>query len=182
MPDGRFLSKSISTSEQLGDVSLAADFLFGRCIPHLDRDGRMSGNPTLIKATICPLRPDITEEMIPRLLDELQAVGLLRWYTVDGKQVVEMPSFRKHQRGMKYEREAPSRFPAFSPEPQQVRSRSGVGPAEVPLSEVKLSEVKGSTDAPNGAEGNAEAARRGFALIRDELSRSRTMRVVNGDG
>lgn len=177
MPDGRFISKSISTSEQLGEVSLAADFLFGRCIPHLDRDGRMSGNPTLIKATVCPLRPDVTEAMIPGLLDELQAVGLVRWYTVDGKQVVQFPNFRTHQRGMKYEREAASRFPAFSPEPQQVRTYSGPTPDQVPLSEVKLSEVNGRTDAPEGARGTAPSPE-AIARAREVMG---GLRVVNGD-
>lgn len=113
MPNGRMLSKSISHSEQLSLVSLEADFLFARCIPHLDRDGRMAGKPELVKAIACPLRAEIRPAMIPDLLRQLAAEDLVHWYEVDGKQVLEFPGFATHQKGFKYEREAASRFPPF---------------------------------------------------------------------
>jgi hypothetical protein len=166
MPDGRFVSRGIAQSEQLGEVSLEADYLFTRCIPHLDRDGRMSGNPTLIKATACPLRPEITAGSIPDLVRTLSGAGLVHWYEADGKQVLEFPKFRAHQKGMKYEREAASRFPAFDcdtctdlaapekngksgPTPDEVRTNSGSGPPK--LSEVK-SKLSSRDSAPTFAD------------------------------
>lgn len=146
MPDGRMMSRSITTSEQLGSVSLEADFLFGRCVPHLDRDGRMSGNPDLLKAAVCPLRSEIPAAMIPHLLAELASMGLIRWYEADGKQVIDMPGFKRHQRSAKLDRETPSRFLPYStdyctdlkpPTPDLVRTNSGPTSAQVPLSEVK---------------------------------------------
>jgi len=150
MPDGRFVSRGISQSEQLARVCLKADFLFGRCIPHLDRDGRMSGNPSLVKSTACPLRDEITVEDVPELLRSLAGEGLLKWYAADGKQVLEFPGFERNQRGLKYEREAESRFPSSTSKgaqdlcriescqtPAQVRTEVGVSPPK--LSEVKLS-------------------------------------------
>lgn len=173
MPDGRFISKSISLSGQLKNVSLEADYLFGRMIPHLDRDGRTDGDPDVVKATACPLRAEMTPELIRTALAELDSVGLIEWYEVDGQMVCAFPAFATHQRGMKYEREAPSRLPSretqgakpvrrsaaivrsqSGPTPDLLRTNSGSKREEVRLSEVKLSEVKGSEgSAPNDGAG-----------------------------
>jgi hypothetical protein len=146
MPDGRFVSRGISQSEQLAAASFEADYLFGRCIPHLDRDGRMSGHPALVKSQACPLRKEITEAMIPDLLRTLAGLGLVKWYEADGKQVLEFPKFRLHQKGMKYEREAESRFPpsTYDGSIDLGATYSGGGPDQVPpkVSEVKVSEVE----------------------------------------
>lgn len=143
MPDGRMLSKSISHSFQLAEVSLEADYLFARCIPHLDREGRMPGNPRLVKSIACPLREEIPLEAIPALLCELAKVKLIRWYSVDGQEVVEFPGFQNHQKGARFEREAASRLPAHTSAGvvDLLRTNSGPTPAKVRVSEVKLSEV-----------------------------------------
>lgn len=145
MPEGRMLSKSISHSEQLAEVSIEADYLFARCIPHLDREGRMTGHPALIKATACPLRAEITAELIPDLLRMLSGAGLVRWYEADGKQVLQFPGFKNHQRGTKFDREAASRFPEppSEPTPDEVRTNSGPSAAEV---RVSRSEVEGEVE------------------------------------
>lgn len=143
MPDGRMLSKSIAHSTQLASVSLMADYLFARCIPHLDKEGRMPGHPNLVKSIACPLRPEVTVDGIADLLSELGGVGLVRWYKVDGREVVEFPGFANHQKGARFDREAPSRLPAFSTRATDLlRIKSGPTPDQVPLSEVKLSEAK----------------------------------------
>lgn len=163
MPDGRFISKSISVSEQLGNVSLEADFLFGRCIPHLDVDGRITGNPKGLKAIVCPLRDELSHQKITHLLKELSEAGLVIWYEINGSRYLEFPNFGRHQKGMHRDREAVSKIPSSQSEnvslvfsqsakPEDViRTDSGVNPDLVhpKLSEVKLSEVKGT--APNGA-------------------------------
>jgi len=150
VPDGRFLSRSIAQSEQLAGVSLEADYVFSRCIPHLDRDGRMAGNPALVKAITCPLRPEITADLMPDLLRQLAGAGLVRWYECDGKQILEFPRFRDHQKGMKPDREAPSRFPASTSAAvtDLCGTSSGPTPEEVQQSsaQVKVSEVKVSKD------------------------------------
>lgn len=119
MANGRFLSKSISLNQQLARVSLEADYLFARCIPHLDIEGRMPGHPSLVKSLACPLRDEITEADIPRLLVELASAkvddeGLVRWYESSGVQVLEFPGFHRHQQGLRKNREAASKLPAFS--------------------------------------------------------------------
>jgi hypothetical protein len=154
MPDGRFVSKSISVSEQLWNFSLEADLLFGRCIPHLDVDGRITGNPKGLKAIVCPLRDELSHQKITHLLRELGEADLVVWYEVNGAKFLEFPTFARHQRGMKRDREAVSRIPSSKvkaaqrlaeklPEPaEELRTSSGLTPDFIPPSEVKESEVK----------------------------------------
>jgi hypothetical protein len=123
MPEGRFVSKSIATSEQLASVSFKADFVFGRCLPHLDVEGRMPGNPRTIKAITCPLRDEITIRGIGDCIAELVNAELVLWYEVDGIQVLAFPQFRRHQRGLKTEREAPSKLPPYSGPTQDLVGR-----------------------------------------------------------
>lgn len=156
MADGRFISKSIAHSMDLGQVSLAADYLFARCIPHLDRDGRMPGEPVLVKSITCPLRAEMDVEMIEVCLAELARAGVVRWYEAGDRLVLEFPSFQKHQKGMRYDRESESKFPASDvenaravnlkailehPATSRESSRNVAGVLRPKLSEV---EVKGS--------------------------------------
>lgn len=140
MADGRFLSRSIAQSEQLGRVSLEAALLFTWCIPFLDVEGRMTGNPSLIKAAACPLRPEIAVLRIPELLRELVRERLVIWYEVAGKQCLAFPGFERHQRGLRKRREAPSKIPSSTDsaacvlagaDPAQVRLFAGLRPPEV---------------------------------------------------
>lgn len=130
MAEGRFISRRISYSEQLAKVSLEADFLFGRCIPHLDVAGRITGNAVLLKAQVCPLRPEITAETIPGLIRELEeAVGsegepLVVLYQVGTQSVLAFPGFARIQKGLRAEREAASRFPAPPVTPPKRRRTS----------------------------------------------------------
>jgi hypothetical protein len=166
MPDGRFLSKRIAWSDQVNGVSLEADYLFMRMIPHLDREGRVSGSAKAIKAMTCPLRDEMTSEKVESALCELADAGLIVRYTADdGTECVSFPGFLSHQRGARLDREAPSRVPSPPATPRSksatsrrrsasTRSRSGPTPELVRVSEVKGSEVKQSE--VKGASAGAE--------------------------
>lgn len=148
MPRGRFISRSISTNEQLAGVSFAADFLFTRCIAHLDAHGRMTGNPILIKSEVVPLREEITVRSIPKLLNELANAKdhtgqpLVVWYEAAGQKVLAFPGFERQQQGLRTDREAPSRFPAQpvanptksnGAHPEALPSNAGPSPDQLPL-------------------------------------------------
>lgn len=153
MPNGRFVSRSISMNEQLAGVSLTADFFFQRMIPHLDNEGRLNGNPAVLKGLVCPLRGEITIENIPALLVELGAAldaaghSMLVWYEVGAQRVLAFPRFEDHQTGMKKDRERQSRLPSPS---AATRILAGVDPDHVghhsgPAAELvrpKVSEVE----------------------------------------
>lgn len=112
MAEGRFISRNIAFSEQLGQVSMEADYLFMRMLPHLDRDGRLNGSPTSIRARVCPLRSDLTDACVAAALAELDQAKLIVWYEVDGMGCVEYPQFVKHQVGLRKDRETPSKVPS----------------------------------------------------------------------
>src|SRR3954468_23026240 len=107
MANGRFISKGISSNEQLGRVSWQADLLFTKCIGHLDVEGRITGNPRLLKSRVVPLRAEITIELIPGLIKELAAAlrhegeSLVMPYEVNGQQVLAFPGFRRIQKGLR---------------------------------------------------------------------------------
>lgn len=151
MARGRFISKTISENEELASVPIEAALLFTWCIPHLDREGRMSGNPELIKATTCPLRPEIDSGSIPDLLRSLAGTGLVRWYEVEGRSVLAFPGFERHQVGLRRDREAASRYPAWDSKngtdllrtnsgstPDLLRTSSRPSEVKVSLSQVKV--------------------------------------------
>lgn len=171
MPEGRFISKSIAWSEQVNGVSLKADYLFGRMVPHLDREGRLSGAPKAIKARCIPLRDEISADDVGPLLAELAQVGLIvRYSGKDGSEYLSFPGFHSHQRGARLDREAPSQIPpppAVTARRQPRRSakprtKSGPTPEQLRVSEVKLSEVKksegGPAPPPNGTTWTARLA------------------------
>ena len=171
MAEGRFISRSIAHSYDLAGVSLQAAFLFTWCIPHLDRDGRMVGDPILVKSMACPLRPELDPDRIEGALAELADAGLVAWYHAGGKRVLEFPKFRRHQKGLRYEREAESKFPPPSdPEsrhirtPAKVRSNSGEGPE---ASRNVADEVRGDRGpSPAEVKGSEEKLSQGKAAAR----------------
>ena len=112
MAEGRFISRNIAFSEQLGQVSMEADYLFMRMLPHLDCDGRLAGSPTSIRARVCPLRKEMTDVEVSTAIAELDQARLIVWYEVDGFQYVEYPNFEKYQVGLRKNREAASKIPA----------------------------------------------------------------------
>lgn len=112
MAEGRFLSKSIAHDGELNSVSLEADMLFCRCVPHLDREGRLTGHPREIKGKIVPLRDELTVEVIDGLLGELAAAGLVLWYQVEGKPALWFKGFISNNKYARLDREAESKLPS----------------------------------------------------------------------
>jgi len=131
VPSGRFVSRKIALNRQLAGVTLLADHLFTKCIPHLDVEGRMEGHPDQVKVIAVPFRDEIDPGIIPELLVELVEAELVHWYEVEGKAFLEFPGFHRSQPGLRKNREAPSRIPPAS-DPAAVRM-SGADPAQLSL-------------------------------------------------
>lgn len=162
MPDGRMLNKSIAHSEQLADVSIPSECMFYRILPHLDSAGRINGSPRALRSIVCPMRDDVSVADIEAAIRELAGVGLVLWYEAAGVKVLAFPKFAAHQRGARFDREAPSRLPApdtpgmrllagardamprnSGAAPELARDDSGVKPDEVRTGSAK---VKGSQE------------------------------------
>jgi len=76
----RMLAPSISTSERVNVLSLKAALIYTWLITHCDDQGRMGSSPGTIKGIVCPLRIDISEDDIRRVLVEMEERGLIKTY------------------------------------------------------------------------------------------------------
>lgn len=140
MAQRRMISKSISTSTKLADVSNFSKLIFTWLIPHCDDFGRMDGSARLVKAIVVPLLPETVDE-IEVSLKELTKAKLIQRYEVEGKQYLEIYKWYEHQT---FKNDRPKRdiFPEnpngieWNPNGKNVRL------SEVKLSEVKLSEAR----------------------------------------
>jgi hypothetical protein len=111
MADWRLLSQSITTDKAVNDLPDAtARLLFTWCIPFLDRDGRMPGDPAFVRSTVFPRR-EISLEEIAEYLSAMHDLGLVVWYEVDGEHYLFFPGFHKNQPGLRYDREEESKCP-----------------------------------------------------------------------
>jgi hypothetical protein len=117
---GRFIGREVSTSPKLAQLETdRARLLWTWMVPHADRDGRIGGDPIKVRGLVVP-NLGWTLEEIAECLEELERARVIRAYVdANGRRVVEICAFHEHQAGMRYDREAPSKF---TPE------ESGLGP------------------------------------------------------
>ena len=119
------LSATIAEDEALNRLSVEAQLLFLMTIPHLDRDGLISGNPRVLFGKVCPLRDEFRDRMLS-YINEWIDQGLVVRYDAGGP-VLFFRNFRKHQTGLEYGRDRASRF---APPPDWIRTPEGLAPAD----------------------------------------------------
>lgn len=129
MPDGRFLSKTVATDEPLNRLTWQAQAVYMMTVPHLDRDGLITGHPLLLMAQVAPLRAAELVSIMPTLIQEWIAAELVICYQSDDQPALFFPGFPKHQRLPHYDRETPSRF---APPPGYQRTDQGLVAVEQP--------------------------------------------------
>jgi len=126
MARGRMLNKSISYNRDVATLTNKLGGLAGLVwtwmIAHLDREGRMHGDPAVIKGTVAPRIDGITPDLIRQMLAEANELGLIVWYEADGERYVAFPGFDHQQVGLRKEREPESDLPSpISPGPALTR-------------------------------------------------------------
>jgi hypothetical protein len=124
MAQGRMLSKSASEDEALNRCSLEAHLLYVQTLPHLDRDGLITGRPLLLWRLALPLRVDFID-ITGRLIDEWVQHGLVVRYAGKDGPVLFFKGFRQHNAKIYYEEERPSVYP---PPPGWSRTPVGLVP------------------------------------------------------
>ncbi len=162
MARGRFIPKELATDLQINAVSAQAEFLYLRIVPHLDVEGRAPGHPKQVRAIAVPMRTDFTEAVIAKLLEELEAEGVIQWYEVEGTQYIADPRFDEFQMGLRKDREAGSRIP---PPPNCDLHNSGSGELRTNSGELRV-KCKGSEDQDEGVRSQGENDE---GRVRDEL-------------
>jgi hypothetical protein len=116
MPRIRSVHPSICEDDTLAAVSASAERTFVRLWTHLDDEGRAIDSPKLWKARLYPLHDEITAELVDADLLELEAVGLVIRYQVDGKRYISAKphawsQWQHPQRATKSKLPAPSTSP-----------------------------------------------------------------------
>ena len=99
MANRRMISKSISISEQVNELSDFAALLFSWMIPHADDWGVLPGSPKQVKALVIPMRRQSAKE-VEKAIREMVSQELIWWYEVDGKLYIQFRTFDKHQEGL----------------------------------------------------------------------------------
>lgn len=108
MARGRMISKTLGSSRRFqmvdgasssSDQGLFAQLLFVLIVSHADDFGRLEGDAFTIKHRVFPVstRP---EADFASALQALHKAGLIVWYQVQEKQIVEVVNFFDHQQGL----------------------------------------------------------------------------------
>ena len=99
MPRTRLLKPEFFLDEEMAKMSPIARLMFQALMPVVDREGRIEDRPARIKVVTLPY-----DTMDPNaVLQELTDAGFLVRYEAQGKRVVQVRSFLKHQKPHKDE-------------------------------------------------------------------------------
>ena len=126
MAKGRFISKEICLDKKVNGLSDGYSMVgFTWLITHADCEGRIYGDPAIVKSLIFPRRMDVTVEMVNGYIQEWETTGLIKTYEVNSDIYIQFPNFDKHQVGLRKEREPHSPIPAND---GKMRNSSGKNP------------------------------------------------------
>lgn len=153
----RSIKPEFPQSETMGRVSRDARLLFIQLWTIADDSGRSRGNSRVLASLLYPYDDD-ARDLLPRWLDELEDVGAIRRYLVDGDTYLEIRNWLKHQ---KIDKPSGPKFPGFddgSPRPREPSAgdmdmegkgregiKEGIGPS--------LSAAPTAPDVPRGTVG-----------------------------
>jgi hypothetical protein len=149
MAKGRFVSKQITIDKKVNDLKDPWSMLgFTWMIPHADCEGRLYGDPSVLKSVIFPRQNgNISVEEVEKMACDWHNAGLVIYYEDDCDRYIQLVNFEKHQTGLRKDREPASVIPRFNPE--TCRIIAGLNQVKLSLSEVKdklsQEEVEGET-------------------------------------
>ncbi len=105
MPN-RIIREGWLDSSRVNDLDAESERFFLRLCLRADDFGRYSGNPVLLKSMLFPVNGGVKVSQIVRWIGSCSCAGLVRPYTVDGKEHLEIPKFGQRTRAQQ------SKFPA----------------------------------------------------------------------
>lgn len=105
----RMIDPDFWTDEALGTLPVHGRLLFMGLISNADDEGRLRGNPALVRSSVFPY-DDFTSNDVAELLNGLESAGLIRQYEVDGQSYIDIPNFLKHQT---INKPTPSKLPPY---------------------------------------------------------------------
>jgi len=88
----------ISRSQKVAALSCdSARLLYTWLIPHCDNLGRMDGDPDVVRGTVVPTL-SVRRTNVVLWLSEMQELGLIQWYEVEGLWYIQVAGWDDHQR------------------------------------------------------------------------------------
>ena len=135
MARGRVIDRKLMASRKVNSVSLGAECLYVRIIILTDDFGRYYADPRILKAHAFPIR-SVTSKTIWKWLIELVEIGLVKLYSVDNEEYLEIVRFEDFQT-FRADRKRQEGFPKPGKYHQCHTSVIPVGDCK--LSKVKLS-------------------------------------------
>jgi hypothetical protein len=106
----RSIYPTTATSLKIARCSIPAQLLFDRLIAAADDQGRLQGDPMLVKSSCMPLVDKATVKAMAGWLQEIEALHLIIRYEVDGEPLIQIRNWWDHQDGQRHI--YPSRWPA----------------------------------------------------------------------
>jgi len=120
----RTIKPEFWSDEKLSECSLSARLLFIGLISFADDEGRLEYSPQRIRMQVFPCGTVKLGALID-CIGELRDCSLIRLYTVESREFLDIPGFGKHQR---INRPTPSKLPAFSVTAQPPLTESSLTP------------------------------------------------------
>jgi hypothetical protein len=115
MARGRMITNQICRDKAVHQLSNDLSRLaFTWLITFADCEGRVFGDPAIIKSALFPRREDINTDQMTLFIAEWAAAGLIVWYECEGDQWICFPKFEKNQPGLRKDREPESDIPEYS--------------------------------------------------------------------
>lgn len=108
----RMIDPGIWRNERVGNLPDAGRLLFIGIFSNADDDGRLKGSPRFLKATIFPYDNNKTDDQIRELRDKCEQLGLIRVYSKNGQEYLDLPGWGEHQR-IRRDRHNPSKLPSY---------------------------------------------------------------------
>jgi len=100
-------------NEKIGALPDAGRLLFIGIFSQADDDGRLKGSPRFLMASIFPYDTHKTEKQVKDWRDQCAAQGLIRLYSKNGQEYLDLPHWYEHQQ-IRKDRYASSNLPSIT--------------------------------------------------------------------
>ena len=141
MAKGRFLSKKISADKEVNDFGDPWSMLaWTWAIAHLDKDGKIYGDPEMLRSIIFPRQRKVTAKMMESYIFQWRDAEKIIYYESKGDRFIQFLNFEKNQPGLRKEREPESDIPSFNPDNCRIIVGSLSEECTVKLSQVEVEE------------------------------------------
>ena len=105
----RTIKPEFPHSESMGRISRDSRLTFIQLWTIADDCGRLRGNSRMLASLLFPYDDD-APKLIPGWLDEMEQIGAIRRYEVDGSNYLDIPKWLNHQ---KIDKPSKSKIPEF---------------------------------------------------------------------